>query len=436
MTKNELRFPKRFLWGVGTAAHQVEGGNHNNWSVWELENANSLAKAAEYKIGHLQNWPTIKKQARTPDNYVSGRAIDHYNRYETDFSIMRKMYLNAFRFSIEWSRVEPKEGAWDVEQIEQYRRYIRAMKKNGLEPIITLYHWTIPVWFAEAGGFGRAKNIDYFVRFAEKIMTELGSELRYIVTVNEPDTVASHGYWYQEHPPYKHNLLQAVWVYRNHLKAHKRVFAAGQRISRRFKIGFVKGYTHVVADDERKTTKIAVWFDCLVRDTLPLWYVGKKTHFLGVNYYFTDYYSGFKRTIGQASKISDDNDAQVVQHEGREELSDLGWSMEPENLEYVLKRLGRYKKPLIVTETGVADCEDQYRKNWLNGTIMSVNNALHAGVNVQGYLHWSAFDNFEWAYGRWPAFGLIGIDYNNDLKRVPRRSAVYYAAVVKKARGI
>jgi hypothetical protein len=91
MTKNELRFPKRFLWGVGTAAHQVEGGNHNNWSVWELENANSFAKAAEYKIGHLQNWPTIKKQARTPDNYVSGRAIDHYNRYESDFDLMKKM---------------------------------------------------------------------------------------------------------------------------------------------------------------------------------------------------------------------------------------------------------------------------------------------------------------------------------------------------------
>lgn len=435
MSANELRFPKRFLWGAATAAHQVEGGTHNNWTVWELENAKSLAKAAEYKIGHLESWPHIKKFAQDPANYVSGKAIDHFNRYEKDFDILKKMNLNAFRFSIEWSRIEPEEGVWNVEAIEHYRRYITALKQRGLEPMMTLYHWTVPVWFAEKGAFARAKNIDYFVRFAEKVLLELGSELRYITTINEPDTVVALGYWLQEHPPYKHNLLQAFWVYRNHLKAHKRVFQLARRISRRFKVGFVKGYSHIKPADDRRLTRWMIRIDHALRDGAVLRYVGSKTHFIGVNYYFTDYYSGFRLLVGQNSHFTEDRIRRPLK-KSQVPVSDMGWGIEPENLEHVLKRLGKYKKPLIVMETGVADHRDEFRKDWLNGTIRSVNNALAAGVDVQGYLHWSAFDNFEWAFGKWPCFGLIGIDYENGLQRVPRRSAVYYAALVKKARGL
>lgn len=431
-----MQFPKRFLWGVATSAHQIEGGTHNNWSVWELENAKSLAKAAEYKIGDLPSWPLIKKEACSPDNYVSGRAIDHFHRYEKDFDILKKMHLNAFRFSIEWSRIEPTEGVWDIEAIDHYRRYLNALKKRGIEPLVTLYHWTVPVWFAEKGAFAKARNIDYFVRFAEKVLLELGPELRYITTINEPDTVVSLGYWFQEHPPYKHNFLQGLWVYRNHLKAHKRVFTLGTSISRRFKIGFVKNYVHIQPADDRRLSRYMAKLDLLVRDGAVLRYVGRKTHFIGVNYYFTDYYSGFKLLIGQRSHFTNDLAKQQAARLDELPVSDLGWSMEPENLEPVLRRLAKYKKPLIVMETGVADARDEFRKDWLNGTIRAVHNALRAGVPVQGYLYWSGFDNFEWAYGRWPRFGLIGIDYEHDLKRVPRRSALYYAAVVKKAKGM
>jgi len=231
MSQQQLHFPKRFLWGAAVCAHQVEGGQHNNWTVWELENAKSLAKAAEYKIGHLPIWPEVKRLATSPDNYVSGQAIDHYHRYEEDFDIMQKMNLNAFRFSIEWSRIEPREGVWDAAEIEHYRQYIQALKKRGLEPMLTLYHWTVPVWFAEKGAFARARNIDYFVRFAEKILEELGPDLHYITTINEPDTVATHGYWLLEHPPQRSNILEAFWVYRNHLKAHKIIYRIAHKQS-------------------------------------------------------------------------------------------------------------------------------------------------------------------------------------------------------------
>lgn len=435
-SEGKTYFPKHFLWGAATSSHQVEGGNHNNWTVWELENAKSLAKSAEYKLGHLPSWKRIKKLAQDPANYVSGKAIDHYNRYEEDFDMLKKMHLNTFRFSIEWSRIEPEEGVWNAAAIEHYRRYIKVMKARGIEPFITLYHWTVPVWFGEKGGFAKAKNVKYFVRFAEKVLVELGSDLRYVATLNEPDTVAALGYWLQEHPPYRHNIVQAIWAYRNHLKAHKEIFDVGRKISRRFKIGFVKGYAHIEAADRRWTSRCLARADTWLRDGIALRYVGRKTHFLGVNYYMTDYHAGLKLVVGQNSHFTEERLKKPLDIKGRSSVSDLGWSMQPENLEYVLKRLARYKKPIFVTETGVADAQDSYRKQWLQATILAVHNARRAGANVQGYMHWSAFDNFEWSFGRWPCFGLIGIDYDNDLKRVPRKSALYYGSVVKKMRGL
>lgn len=384
-------------------------------------------------MGHLAIWPEVKHLASSPDNYVSGRAIDHYTRYEQDFDLMKKMNLNAFRFSIEWSRIEPREGVWDAAEIEHYRQYIRALKKRGLEPMVTLFHWTVPVWFMEKGAFEHANNIAYFVRFAEKVLQELGSDLRYITTINEPDTVAGLGYWLQEHAPAKSNIMLAFWVYRNLLKSHKRVYKLARGMSRRYRIGFVKGFTHVKAGDDRLLTKIMVRLDPVLRDGIVMRYVGRKTDFIGMNYYFTDYYSGTKIVVGQNSHFTEDRLARPFKMSNGP-VSDLGWGLEPENLEHVLKRIAKYKKPLYVMETGVADKNDVYRKDWLNGTIRSVHAALGSGIDVRGYLHWSAFDNFEWAFGRWPAFGLIGIDYDDDLRRVVRPSARYYAAFVKKMR--
>src|SRR5215469_12944808 len=126
-----LAFPKRFFWGASTSAHQVEGGNHNQWSVWELENARALAQKAPYQKKYLPKWDEIEAEAVNPANYVSGMAVDHYHLYEQDFSYLKAMNMNAFRFSIEWSRIEPEEGAWNVEAIQHYREYLQALKKKG-----------------------------------------------------------------------------------------------------------------------------------------------------------------------------------------------------------------------------------------------------------------------------------------------------------------
>lgn len=417
-TSSPLRFPKRFLWGAATSAHQVEGNTHNNWTVWELENAKSLAHAAPHKMADLPVWEEIREEATRPENYVSAEAADHYNRYELDFDIAQKLNLNSFRFSIEWSRIEPQEGVWDAAEIQHYRDYIAAMKKRGLEPMVTLFHWTMPVWFAEKGGFEHAGNVKYFVRYAEKIFDELGRDLRLITTVNEPDTMFFHGYFTLEHPPQRHSALRGIWAYRNMLLAHKRVYKLAHRMSRRYKVGFTKSYAWIRQGDESPLTKWAVRADFFLRDDVPLGYVGKKADFIGMNYYFSD------RRVG--TKIENEN----------ERINDVGWEMRPDDMGHVLRRLGKRGKPIIITESGVADRNDTYRKWWITGSLKAISDAIADGVDVQGYLHWSLLDNFEWAYGRWPRFGLVAVDYHDDLKRTVRKSALWYAQIVKKLRGL
>ena len=417
-TENGLKFPPRFYFGAATSAHQVEGNNHNNWSVWELENARSLAKSAEYKLSELAVWADIREQATNPDNYVSGVAIDHYERYKLDLAIAEKLNLNAFRFSIEWSRIEPEEGVWNREAIDHYRDYIREIKKRGMEPMLTLFHWTMPVWFTDRGGFERSSNIKYFIRFAEKVIDEYHQDIRYITSINEPDTVVGYGYVLSEWPPQTHSYLKAFVVYRNLLRAHKLVYNYAHKKSRRLKVGFTKSYAWVRAGDDRAITRFAVRVDFWLRDSLPLHYVRRKLDFIGVNYYFSDQHVGVR----------------IEPSDGK--VNDLGWEMRPEDLKHVLIRLGKWKKPLIVTESGVADRNDEYRKWWIAQSLASIHGAIAAGVDIFGYLHWSLFDNFEWSSGRWPRFGLVEVDYENDLKRTVRPSGIWYGKVVKKMRGL
>ncbi|MBC7564636.1 glycoside hydrolase family 1 protein, partial [Candidatus Saccharibacteria bacterium] len=180
--KKSNGFDKHFLWGASTASHQIEGGNHNQWSVWELENAKTKAAQAEYHFNEYPRWDAIKHDAKSPDNYVSGDLADHYNRYKEDFDYLTKMNMNAYRFSIEWSRVEPREGAWNAEAITHYKQYLVELRKRDIEPVVTLFHFTLPVWFSEMGGFEKRANVKYFVRFAEKIVHELGTNMRFIIT--------------------------------------------------------------------------------------------------------------------------------------------------------------------------------------------------------------------------------------------------------------
>jgi beta-glucosidase len=414
----ELKFPKNFLWGVATSAHQIEGGQHNQWSVWELENAKALAAQSSYQFDDLSNWPEVKRSAQTPSNYVSGRATEHYARFAEDISLVRKLNLNAFRLSIEWSRVQPEQGAWDAGAVKHYKEVLAELKKQGIEPMVTLFHFTLPVWFAEMGGFEKRANVKFFVEFAERILSELGGTIRYVITINEPEIYASQSYLEAKWPPQVQNRAQYRRVLANLAFAHNTIAKKLHAASRRYRVSVAKNSAYIYPGDDSALSVRAAAVMQYQRDDMFLRKVIKQCDFLGVNYYFSERVYGYRV------------------HNPDERLNDLGWDMQPQYLERALERLSeKYKKPIIVTENGLADASDEDRQWWLMQTILAMQRAMRSGVELLGYFHWSLTDNFEWDKGYWPRFGLYAVDYRT-MERTPRPSAVWFAKVLKKVRGL
>jgi beta-glucosidase len=413
---NKSGFPKNFYWGASTASHQVEGGCVNQWSVWELAHAKDLANTAQDRLSNVITiWDEVKNQAENPNNYVSGKGIDHYNRYEEDFDIAKSLRLNSFRFGIEWARLEPEEGEWNDKAIEHYRDYIQALKRRGIEPFLNIWHWTVPVWFDEKGGFTKRANLKYFYKFVQKIADEYGQDLTYIITLNEPNVYTSFGFMTAEWPPEEKNLPKAGLVYWNLIKAHKRSFKILKKANPNLQIGIAAQLANIQAKRPHNIIdEIVTKFMRYAWNWFFLRRIRNQQDFVGLNYYFTDYYRNFKR----------DNP--------RVPMNDLGWYMEPEGLYPLLLRTWAHcHKPIIVTENGLADAHDKHRQWWLEETILAMERAISEGVPVAGYLHWSLLDNFEWKYGWWPRFGLVAVDRHKGMKRSLRPSAEWYADKIK-----
>lgn len=420
-----LKFPKDFYWGASTAAHQVEGGNHNQWTVWELAHASQQAKDIEgannpfaLRRSALPVWNDIKSAVADPENYVSGSGVEHFVRYKDDFKLLSELNLNAFRFSIEWSRIEPKMGEWNNEAIEHYRNYIAELKKHNIEPFLNLWHWTNPVWFEELGGFEKRSNLTYFKRFVQKICDEFGSDLTNVLTINEANNYMSLGYILGVWPPGHKNALRGLRVYYNLVLAHRQAYKVFKASYPDIQIGVAhqavlskpKHRGNVV---EKIVAKVAnyVWYEWFFDRCI------KYQDFVGVNFYQVNYISWF----------SVSNPTTPV--------SDLGWYLEPQALMPVLIGLSqRYDKPIFITENGVADMHDTYRKQWLEQTLMAIDGAITSGVDVRGYFHWSLLDNFEWAEGWWPRFGLVEVDRMHNMKRTIRPSARWFASVIMKSK--
>jgi beta-glucosidase len=419
-------FPKNFLWGASTASHQVEGGTYNQWTVWELENAKRLASTAKRRLDWLPEWDKIKAQAQDPDNYLSGGGINHYQLYEKDFELIPELNMNSFRFGIEWSRMEPEEGAWNIEAIVHYRNYIESLLERGIEPVLNLWHWTMPVWFTDKGGFEKRANLVYFDRFVEKVCKELPiKKLRFVITLNEPNVYSSFGYGTGEWPPGVKNWFRFLKVYWNLTRAHRRSYKIIKKQCKHVQVGVAAQLANIQAKRphnilDQLSTKWMRYF-------WNWWFlnrIGPYQDFVGVNYYFTDYY-----VTGQYKQRKN---IEVFHRENPGmPKNDLGWYMEPEGIYPLMMRVWtHYKKPIIITENGVADQEDKYRRWWIEETIVAMERALSEGVQIRGYFHWSLLDNFEWAYGWWPKFGLVAVD-RKTLKRTVRPSAKWFAAKIK-----
>lgn len=401
-------FPDGFLWGAGTSAHQVEGGLENDWTRWERANAERLAAEAPARYGDSPVWRDVRDAATTPANYRSGRGVEHYDRYGADVDLAADLGHTAHRFSVPWSRVEPEPGTYDEDALAHYRRVCDTLRDRGLAPVVTLWHFTNPTWFADAGGWTNP-DLDRWRAYVDRVVDALGDRVAYWVTVNEPEVYAAMGYLAGEWPPDRRNPLAYFRVRRNLVRAHRRAYDAIHRQLPDADVGIATNVTHYDPAGGLPN-RLAARLARRVLTHYELDRIGGKQDFVGLNHYFH-------------------RQVRYGLHSGTDVRSDLGWGVNPESIYHVLRTVGAYNLPVLVTENGIADRKDRLRPWFIRRSLHHVGRAMDDGVDVAGYLHWSLLDNFEWAEGYWPRFGLVAVD-RDTMEREPRESARAYARMI------
>ena len=436
------KFPDNFKWGSATSVHQIEGDNNNDWSEWESKNANLKAQKAKEKKwpDHiLSNYPNPLQE----ENYISGKACDSYNRYEEDFDIAEKLNQNIHRFSIEWSRIEPEEGRFNEKEMQHYINVVKALKNRGIEPMITLWHFTNPVWFAQKGGFLNIDSPKYFTRYVKFVVKNLKDQVGLWITFNEATTVYSgHSYLKGLWPPQHTNILEWRRVNKNIVRAHIQTYKAIKEIynhspanlesfevepqrflevqprdratSHNVEVGIAESNSFNPSGNsfyERIIGRVYNYYRNLFFLSAAFPYYD----FIGLNYYNLD------RKVPGSYKSVPKQDWY---------MEDMGWEIYPKGIWHVLGQLKKFKKPIYITENGTADSKDLVREQYIKEHLKWVWRAIQDGVEVQGYLYWSLLDNFEWAYGFIPRFGLVEVDFKIFERRI-RPSALEYARICK-----
>jgi len=389
-------FPEDFFWGTATASHQIEGNNTNNdW--WEAEQKGLLP-------------------------HKSGRACDSYNRYAEDFDLAKSMHNNAHRMSLEWSRIEPEEGKFDQEEIEHYRRVLEALRARGLEPFVTLHHFTNPVWFTARGGWTNKKAPEYFARYVKKMAEDLGDLVSYWITINEPMIVLNGGYIYGDWPPFRKKDFPGFFAsLRNMAKAHKEVYSVlhekGTNLPSSVQVGIAKSVNYFEPAGVGLARSINYVRFLISRHIKNEWFLDQiKNHqdFVGLNYYNHNKVSLLR------GKFQDGK-----------ERSDFGWEIYPEGIYHVTKETyKRYKKPIYITENGISDADDDQRPDFIKDHVKWLYKAVEEGTDVRGYFYWSLLDNFEWAEGFRQRFGLVEVNFET-LERKMRPSGELYGKICR-----
>ena len=426
-----MAFPKGFFIGAATAAHQVEGNNiHSDYWAQELLPHTSFAEP-------------------------SGLACDHYHRYEEDIALLARAGLNAYRFSIEWARIEPEEGKFDEAEIEHYRKVIACCKANGVEPIVTLHHFTSPAWLIRKGGWEAESTIEYFRRYAAYVTEKLGGELRYICTINEANMGLQLAAISKRYRLMAQQAAQAksaegtVQVGMNFEKmmenmkfaamenaqvfgtpqpqifvssrtaegdilvfrAHQAAKAAIKALYPDMQVGITLSMHDCQATEGGEAAAAAEW-DEEFRHYLP--YI-RDDDFLGVQNY--------TRTLfGPQGQLPAPQGAELTQME---------YEFYPQALEHVLRKVHEdFKGDLIVTENGVAVADDSRRVEFIRQALAGVERCVRDGIPVKGYCYWSLMDNFEWQKGYAMTFGLMAVD-RATMERHPKESLAFLGSYTK-----
>ncbi len=399
-------FPEGFLWGTASAAHQVEG-NDRNCDWWEFE----------HEPGRIANGDT------------SEIACDHYNRYREDFSLLRELGQGSHRLSIEWSRIEPSEGEFDARQIRHYRDVLGELREQGMEPMVTLHHFTNPLWFIKKGGWAASGSARAFLPYVHRVVDELGDLVSLWCTLNEPNIYALNGWITGEFPPARRGDLASVYrVLANMRHAHELSYLA---IKRRWPDSLV-GLSHhkflFLPASARRADRLAAQTAQLAVDRWPVApgrlrkVVEATSDFIGIAHYHGQLVA-FDSGRPKDQFIRRFNVPGVP-------VTDMGWSADPSWMRAVLGDLKRLGKPVYITENGMATTDDRVRARYIPDVLENVRLAIQDGVDVRGYFHWTNMDNFEWNRGYQAHFGLIAVD-RNTLERTVKPSGRLYARIAK-----
>jgi len=406
------KFPDNFYFGAATSSHQVEGKCVNDWSEWEKNNAERLAEES-VKYSNLSSWRLIKYAAGSPENYISGIAADHYSRFIEDFDIAKKIGINAYRFSIEWSRVEPEKGVWDMDQFNHYLKMVAALRERKIEPFVTIWHWTLPLWLSEMGGISHPEFPELFAKFAAKIAKEFSGKVKFFITINEPEIYSLNGYFRGIWPPCKKGIFSYIFAMKSLIKSHNLAYDEIKKTIPDSIIGTACNMTYFEPGNG-VLNKIAALLSDRFWNRYFIDHVKTKIDYIGVNYYFHNRINyGFNKN----ENIS---------------VSDLGWELYPQGIEQVLNRVAAYRLPVYITENGLADASDEKRAWFIEVSMRSIMKAIENNIDVRGYFHWSLIDNFEWDKGFWPCFGLISVDRRNLSRKIRIKSCDRYREIIEK----
>lgn len=386
-----------FLWGVSTSSHQVEGSTDNDWTRWEA-------------LGRVKHGER------------SGPACDHWHRYPDDYRWFAALGINAYRFSLEWSRIEPEPGRIDAEALTTYRKMVQQMRAWGWTPVLTLFHFTLPAWLADRGGIFARDLERRFLHYVERVLEALGDLVDLFLTINEPMVYAVMAYAHGTWPPGGRSMWRAYQAGNRLARLHRRLYRAIKAVKPSALVGFAHHYAvfhpyHLQSLADRQDA----WLVDRLFNHRFVELVAPDFDFLGVNYYFRQWMHWRRGLNPIAAKPG-------------AQTSAMGWEIYPEGLRAALGALARYGKPLIVTENGIATEDDRMRQAFLVDHVRALGQAQGDGVDVRGYFYWSALDNFEWAEGFGPRFGLLAVDYAT-LARTPRDSARLYRWLIDRNRG-
>jgi len=380
MSSTKVEFPKGFFWGAASSSYQAEGDITNT------------------------DWAKASRESKVP---LSDSGPDHYNRYNEDFDLAKSLGHNCHRISIEWARIEPDEGKFDQEAIEHYKKVLQALIDRGITPFVTIWHFTLPQWISDKGGVECSDFPIYFSRYARFIVSSLHEYCNYWATMNEPSIYASLGWLTGEWVPFKKKKLLLYFRIKNNLvKAHKEAYKAIKELDILTDVGIVEqnAYFH---SDLKLWNKISVIFLNWINNYSFLNQIIKYLDSIGVNYYHHRY-------LGKKINVIEKND--------------MGWEIFPEGIYHVLVGLEKYKKPIYISEAGIADETDLKRSQYIKDLIYWMHKAFEKGVQLKGYMYWSLTDNYEWAEGYKKRFGLIAINYETK-ERIIRQSAFEYKKI-------